>query len=176
MNYCHVDSPIGKLLIACDEEAIRRIDFARDGIPAEPEPGWSKSDGGLLQEAATQLAEYFSGSRRIFAVPLLPEGTEFQRTVWRHLLEIPYGQTISYGELARCVGNPKASRAVGAANGCNPIPIIIPCHRVIGSDGKLTGFGGGLPTKQALLALEARHRLEAHHRVVDSGFRQGTLL
>jgi methylated-DNA-[protein]-cysteine S-methyltransferase len=87
---------------------------------------------------------------------LAPEGTEFQRTVWNRLREIPYGETISYGELAKRVGNPKASRAVGAANGQNPIPIVIPCHRVIGSNGKLTGFGGGLPVKEALLALEAK--------------------
>ncbi len=155
MNYCYVDSPIGELLIACDEEAIRRIEFPRDESPAEPEPDWQKSNSGLLQDAAMQLSEYFSGCRTVFTVPLIPEGTEFQRTVWRRLQEIPYGQTISYGELAKRLGNPKASRAVGAANGCNPIPIMIPCHRVIGSDGKLTGFGGGLPTKKALLTLEA---------------------
>jgi methylated-DNA-[protein]-cysteine S-methyltransferase len=156
MNYCHVDSPIGKLLIACDEEAIRHIEFPRDGRSSKPEPGWHKSNSRLLQEAASQLSEYFSGGRSVFTVPLVPEGTEFQKAVWRRLLEIPYGQTISYGELAKGLGNPKASRAVGAANGCNPIPIMIPCHRVIGSDGKLTGFGGGLPTKQALLTLEAK--------------------
>jgi methylated-DNA-[protein]-cysteine S-methyltransferase len=157
MKYCHVDSPIGTLLIACDEEAIRRIEFPRNGKPAQPEPGWQQSNGGLLREAAQQLSEYFSGCRTAFTVPLGPEGTEFQTTVWGHLRNIPYGQTISYGELAKRVGNPKASRAVGAANGCNPIPIMIPCHRVIGSDGTLTGFGGGLPTKKALLTLEAGH-------------------
>ena len=102
------------------------------------------------------MREYFSGRRTEFDLPLAPEGTEFQRTVWRHLQDIPYGQTISYGELAKRVGNPKASRAVGAANGCNPLPIVIPCHRVIGANGKLTGFGGGLPTKEMLLSLEAR--------------------
>jgi methylated-DNA-[protein]-cysteine S-methyltransferase len=101
-----------------------------------------------------QLREYFSGRRTEFELPLAPQGTAFQRGVWRQLQEIPYGETISYGELAKRVGNPKASRAVGAANGQNPIPIVIPCHRVIGSNGKLTGFGGGLPTKEALLALE----------------------
>jgi len=157
MKYCHIDSPVGTLLIACDDEAIRRIDFPRNGKPAQPESGWSQSNSGLLQEAAEQLREYFSGRRTVFTVPLQPEGTEFQRMVWRHLRNIPYGQTISYGELAKWLGNPKASRAVGAANGCNPIPIMIPCHRVIGSDGKLTGFGGGLPTKKALLTLEAQH-------------------
>ena len=105
-----------------------------------------------------QLREYFGGHRAQFDLPLAPEGTAFQRTVWRHLQDIPYGETISYGELAKRVGNPKASRAVGAANGQNPIPIVIPCHRVIGSNGKLTGFGGGLPTKEALLAIEKTAR------------------
>ena len=158
MNYCYVDSPIGTLLIAGDEQAIRRIEFPHDGNPASPEPGWNKSNDTLLQEATRQLREYFGGNRTAFTVPLVPEGTEFQRMVWRHLQDIPYGQTISYGELAKNVGNPKASRAVGAANGCNPIPIMIPCHRVIGADGRLTGFGGGLPTKKALLTLEARRK------------------
>jgi len=170
MNYCYVDSPAGRLLIACDEDAIRRIEFPRDGRPAEPEAGWRHSESGLLREAATQLSEYFSGRRAVFSIALHPDGTEFQKTVWRRLQEIPYGRTISYGELAKGVGNPKASRAVGAANGCNPIPIMIPCHRVIGSDGKLTGFGGGLPAKEALLSLEARYAMS------DTGPRQGTLL
>jgi len=102
------------------------------------------------------LREYFAGKRADFDLPLAPEGTEFQRTVWRNLQDIPYGETISYGELAKRVGNPKASRAVGAANGQNPIPIVIPGERVIGANGKLTGFGGGLPTKEALLGLEAK--------------------
>ena len=156
MNYCYVDSPIGKLLVAGDGEAIYRIEFANEGNAARPEEGWRESMRGPVGEAARQLREYFQGKRTAFELPLAPEGTEFQRTVWRRLREIPYGETISYGELARRVGNPKASRAVGAANGSNPIPIVIPCHRVIGSNGKLTGFGGGLPTKRRLLALEAR--------------------
>ncbi len=156
MNYCYVDSPIGKLLIAGDGDTIRRIDFAKNGKPSRPEADWQESSRGPVAQAARQLREYFAGSRTDFDLPLAPEGTEFQRNVWQRLQEIPYGETISYGELARRVGNPKASRAVGAANGQNPIPIVIPCHRVIGANGKLTGFGGGLPTKEALLALEAR--------------------
>lgn len=155
MNYCYVDSPVGRLLVAGDEHAVRRIEFPQDGRPGQPEAGWHESIGGPIQEAGRQLQEYFSGVRTEFDLPLAPEGTLFQRTVWGRLQEIPYGQTISYGELARRVGNPKASRAVGAANGCNPLPIVIPCHRVIGASGKLTGFGGGLPTKQLLLSLEA---------------------
>jgi methylated-DNA-[protein]-cysteine S-methyltransferase len=156
MNYCYVESPIGKLLIAGDQESVRQINFAKNGKPSKPEPDWQESSRGPVAQAARQLREYFAGSRTDFDLPLSPQGTEFQRQVWRRLQEIPYGETISYGELARRIGNPKASRAVGAANGQNPIPIVIPCHRVIGANGKLTGFGGGLPTKEALLALEAR--------------------
>jgi methylated-DNA-[protein]-cysteine S-methyltransferase len=109
-----------------------------------------------LQEAIRQLRAYFAGKLENFDLPLAPEGTPFQRAVWKLLCDIPYGETISYGELARRVGNPKASRAVGLANGSNPIAIVIPCHRVIGSNGKLTGYGGGLPLKEKLLALEQR--------------------
>jgi methylated-DNA-[protein]-cysteine S-methyltransferase len=156
MNYAYLESPIGKLLIAGDADAIRIISFAKNGKPTKPEPDWQESSRGAISQAARQLREYFAGKRTDFDLPLAPEGTGFQLSVWRRLQEIPYGETISYGELARRVGNPKASRAVGAANGQNPIPIVIPCHRVIGANGKLTGFGGGLPTKEALLALEAR--------------------
>ena len=156
MRYSYLDSPIGRLLIAGDDDAVRRIDFPKDGKPGRPEAGWQESARGAVGETIRQLREYFAGRRSEFELPLAPEGTEFQRTVWNRLREIPYGETISYGELAKRVGNPKASRAVGAANGQNPIPIVIPCHRVIGSNGKLTGFGGGLPVKEALLALEAK--------------------
>jgi len=155
MNYVYVNSPIGKLLIAGDDSAVRLISFPNR---TEVEPGWIAASTGVLDNAARQLREYFDGRRVEFDLPLAPEGTAFQRDVWQKLCEIPYGSTISYGELARRVGNPKASRAVGAANGQNPIPIVIPCHRVIGSNGKLTGFGGGLPIKEQLLALEARQR------------------
>lgn len=156
MNYCYLDSPIGVLMIAGDDEAVRRIEFPANGRPGRPEPDWQESARGPVGAAVRQLREYFSGVRTHFDLPLAPEGTSFQRNVWRQLQEIPYGETISYGELAKRVGNPKASRAVGAANGSNPLPIVIPCHRVIGSNGKLTGFGGGLPTKEALLKIEKR--------------------
>jgi methylated-DNA-[protein]-cysteine S-methyltransferase len=109
-----------------------------------------------LGEAVRQLRAYFAGELQAFDLPLAPQGTPFQLAVWKHLCEIPYGETISYGELARRIGNPNASRAVGLANGSNPIPIVIPCHRVIGSNGKLTGYGGGLPIKEKLLGLERR--------------------
>lgn len=155
MNYTYLETPIGTLLIAGDDEAVHRIEFPKNGKASRPEPGWRESSRGAIAEAVRQLREYFAQKREQFDLPLAPEGTEFQRAVWTRLQEIPYGKTISYGELAKRVGNPKASRAVGAANGQNPIPIVIPCHRVIGANGKLTGFGGGLPTKEALLALEA---------------------
>jgi len=156
MNYRYLDTPIGKLLIAGDRDTVRRIEFPKNGGPRKLGAGWVESSTGVLEEAARQLREYFSGSRKGFDLPLAPDGTDFQRTVWRELQNIPYGRTISYGELARRIGNSKASRAVGAANGSNPIPIVIPCHRVIGANGKLTGFGGGLPIKEKLLALENR--------------------
>jgi len=154
MNYQFLETPIGTLLIAGDERAIHRIEFPRNGTPGRPEAGWTESARGPVGDAVRQLREYFSGKRTDFDLPLEPQGTAFQRGVWKRLEEIPYGETISYGELAKRVGNPKASRAVGAANGQNPIPIVIPCHRVIGANGKLTGFGGGLPTKEKLLDLE----------------------
>ena len=156
MRYSYLDTPIGRLLIAGDDDAVRRIDFPKNGKAGRPEASWEESARGAVGAAMRQLREYFAGRRSEFELPLAPEGTEFQRTVWNRLREIPYGETISYGELAKRVGNPKASRAVGAANGQNPIPIVIPCHRVIGANGKLTGFGGGLPVKEALLALEAK--------------------
>lgn len=158
MNYCYFESPIGTLLIAGDDEAVRRIEFPKSGKAGKAEPEWVESKRGPVGEAVRQLREYFAGKRTDFDLPLAPEGTSFQREVWRKLQEIPYGETISYGELAKRVGNAKASRAVGAANGQNPIPIVIPCHRVIGANGKLTGFGGGLPTKEALLTLEAKQK------------------
>lgn len=115
-------------------------------------------DTGLLKEPAAQLTAYFKGALRHFEVPVAPQGTAFQQQVWSALQQIPYGETLSYGELARRLGNPKAVRAVGLANGANPISVIIPCHRVIGSNGSLVGYGGGLATKQALLALERGQR------------------
>jgi len=156
VNYDYVDTSIGVVLVAGDAETIRRIVFPKNGKPVRPKPGWEHSARGPVGEAIRQLRDYFAGRRTGFDLPLAPEGTPFQQAVWRQLQDIPYGGTISYGELARRVGNPKASRAVGAANGANPIPIVIPCHRVIGADGRLTGFGGGLPVKRALLDLETR--------------------
>ena len=122
--------------------------------------GESLGDSPLLRKAAKQLTEYFAGKRTVFDLPLALEGTAFQRQVWQTMLDtVPYGATVSYGELANRCGHPKAARAVGNANHVNPLPIIIPCHRVVGSGGKLVGYGGGLTLKEGLLALEAKHRL-----------------
>jgi methylated-DNA-[protein]-cysteine S-methyltransferase len=153
--WTHFDSPLGTLTLASDEAGLREINFPKNGQPTAPAPEWRK-DNSALREAIAQLRAYFAGELETFDLPLAPPGTEFQQRVWDELRKIPYGKTISYGELARRIGNPNASRAVGLANGSNPIPIIIPCHRVIGSNGKLTGYGGGLPIKEKLLALEKR--------------------
>jgi methylated-DNA-[protein]-cysteine S-methyltransferase len=153
--YTQIESPLGPLLLAADGEGLREILFAKGKRAALPDPSW-REDRAPLKETIHQLHAYFTGELEAFTLPLAPQGTSFQLDVWRRLCEIPYGKTISYGELARRIGNPKASRAVGLANGSNPIPIIIPCHRVIGSNGKLTGYGGGLPIKEKLLALERR--------------------
>ena len=141
------------MLLAADEQGLRQIDFVRG--KSRPDPSW-RQDRTALQETIRQLRSYFAGELEDFDLPLVPNGTPFQLAVWKQLCHIPYGATISYGELARRIGNPNASRAVGLANGSNPIPIVIPCHRVIGSNGKLTGYGGGLPIKEKLLALERR--------------------
>jgi len=155
MHYFKMPSPVGPLLLVGDDGGLRQIIFMNGRDRAKPDPTWTL-DPAAFAEAIRQLRAYFAGELESFDLPLAPEGTPFQLGVWRRLCEIPYGETISYGELARRIGNPKASRAVGLANGSNPIPIIIPCHRVIGSNGKLTGYGGGLPIKEKLLALERR--------------------
>jgi len=148
-----VESPIGRLLLAADAAGLVQVHFQAGPQPLQPAATW-RHDALPLAQAAGQLAEYFAGTRRNFELPLAPRGTPFQLAVWRALQRIPYGETISYGELARRLGAPNAARAVGLANGANPLAIIVPCHRVIGADGSLTGFGGGLPIKRALLALE----------------------
>lgn len=143
-------SPVGSLEIEATDTAVTAIRFAE----APAEPSGSSTDALVLQTCVRQLDEYFKGQRTLFDLPLQLGGTEFQQTVWRELMTIPFGQTISYGELARRIGNPKAVRAVGLANGKNIINIVIPCHRVIGGNGKLTGYGGGLDRKAWLLAHE----------------------
>lgn len=143
------DSMVGPLLLTSDGTALTRLLF-----DAEPDPAWSAQPDAVLTEAARQLAAYFAGERTEFDLPLAAAGTPFQQATWLALREIRYAETISYGELARRVGNPNASRAVGLANGRNPISIVVPCHRVIGANRALTGYGGGLDRKRALLDLE----------------------
>lgn len=153
-TYAHIDSPVGPLLLAADDDGLHLIEFASPRHPAARGRDWHEGSHAALDQTRAQLDEYFAGDRRTFDLPLSPRGTPFQRDVWRALQRIPYGETISYAALATGIGKPTATRAVGAANGRNPLPIVVPCHRVIGADGSLTGFGGGLPIKQFLLALE----------------------
>lgn len=157
MVYTVFESPVGPLLLAGDGLALQVLAFAH-GRSGTPDPSWLRDTSGLLDPVRRELDSYFGGRLRAFQVPLAPRGTAFQQSVWRNLRDIPYGETISYGELARRVGDPRAVRAVGAANGANPIAIIVPCHRVIGANGSLVGFGGGLPIKRALLDLERGER------------------
>ena len=153
MHYTYHESPIGPLLLAGRDGNLTTIHFPLDGERPGPKPGWTQADA-PFDDVREQLDGYFAGRRRQFDLPLAPTGTAFQHKVLEALQAIPYGETRSYKEVAAAIGKPRAMRAVGAANGRNPIPIIIPCHRVIGSDGSLTGFGGGLKAKRALLALE----------------------
>lgn len=150
----HVDSPVGPLLLAASDDALVAIEFEDSWHPVRRNADWGAGDNPMLRETRRQLGEYFAGKRRSFELPLSPQGTPFQRSVWTTLATIPYGETWSYRDVAHRIGKPEAVRAVGAANGRNPIPIVLPCHRVIGADGSLTGFGGGLPTKAFLLRLE----------------------
>jgi len=153
MNYRYMNSPIGEILVAGDSEGLKYVGFPGGKGRVEPEASWRLDEKGF-DDVIGQLNEYFAGTRTEFDLKLAPSGTPFQRAVLEALQQIPYGETRSYGEIAARVGRPTAVRAVGAANGRNPLPIIIPCHRVIGSNGSLTGFGGGLPTKRFLLDLE----------------------
>jgi methylated-DNA-[protein]-cysteine S-methyltransferase len=152
-------TPIGPVELRASGGSLCGLYLPETRHPPAP-AGRDDASEPVLVAAARQLAEYFAGQRRTFELPLCPQGTPFQQRVWRQLLEIPYGSTCSYGALARALAHPGASRAVGAANGRNPISIIIPCHRVIGSDGSLTGYGGGEPAKRWLLAHEARSARE----------------
>ena len=151
MRYSTLTTPIGELLLTADDDgALTGVNLPN----RHPDPvGWERDDE-LLEPARRQLTEYFAGERTTFDLPLRPAGAPFQLRVWEALLRIPYGETVSYGEIAREIGHPTASRAVGAANGRNPIAIVVPCHRVIGANGSLTGYGGGLECKRALLDLE----------------------
>ena len=148
-SYTTVATPIGELTLVASETALTEVHFPRRFVGRV-----ARGENAILASAKAQLAEYFAGERTTFDLPLEMAGTEFERSVWHLLRDIPYGATTSYGDLARRLGTPKDARAVGAANGKNPIPIIVPCHRVIGANGDLTGFGGGLETKRWLLVHE----------------------
>ena len=156
MYYCYFDTPIGELLLAGEADSLSMIGFPKGSMRRDPETDWIYNEA-PFEIVRRQLGEYFAGERKDFDLALSLSGTEFQVAVLEALQQIPYGETISYGAVAKQIGRPKAVRAVGAANGRNPIPIIVPCHRVIGSSGDLTGFGGGLDTKAALLRLEAEN-------------------
>ncbi len=155
VSYTWFESSVGPLLLAGSDAGLELVSFAEGRRARAVDPSW-REDATIFAEVREQLRSYFAGERTAFDLPLTLEGTDFQKKVWMALQTIPYGETISYKKLAEWVGSPKAVRAVGAANGANPIPIIIPCHRVIGNDGSLTGFGGGLPLKKKLLQLESR--------------------
>jgi methylated-DNA-[protein]-cysteine S-methyltransferase len=148
-----IDSPIGALLVARDDVGITALLLPTGRRPARPAPDWARDDS-AFEDIRGQLAEYFAGTRTSFDLPLHMIGSAFQRRVWTELLRIPWGATTSYGAIAEAIGAPGAARAVGLANGQNPIAVIVPCHRVIGANGSLTGYGGGLPMKKWLLAHE----------------------
>jgi methylated-DNA-[protein]-cysteine S-methyltransferase len=152
--YTTFDSPIGELLAVGDGEALTRLQMQAGRRPVPIDPSWKRDDD-ALDPVRTQLEEYFAGARTTFEIPLAMIGNGFELSVWAALQEIPYGETVSYGAIARAIGHPTAFRAVGLANGRNPVAVIVPCHRVIGADGSLTGYGGGLERKRLLLDLEA---------------------
>jgi len=156
-RYAWYESPVGRLLLAGGAAGLERIAFPQSHHAVGIAPGWDE-DPPAFAPVIGELEEYFAGKRERFEVPLAFAGTAFQREVWQALVAIPYGETVSYKQLAERIGRPRAVRAVGAANGANPIPIIVPCHRVVGHDGSLTGFGGGLPLKRRLLELESRQK------------------
>lgn len=152
--YTYMDTPVGKLMLAgCSDHGLRYIAFQCGKGAMAPKPDW-KPSAAPFRAVERQLREYFQGKRTDFDLQLHPKGTPFQKDVWNALTKIPYGQTRSYGDIAKAVGRPTAVRAVGLANGRNPLPIVVPCHRVIGADGRLVGYGGGLHVKQALLDRE----------------------
>lgn len=154
MQYTTLDSPIGELLLVGDGHALHRLSMQSAARPVAIDPHWRRGDHSFAS-AAEQLAEYFDGSRHSFELELALNGSPFELKVWNALLEIPYGETVSYSQIAAALGQPSAARAVGLANGRNPVAVIVPCHRVIGADGTLTGYGGGLERKRLLLDLEA---------------------
>lgn len=156
-HYCYMDSPIGLFMLAGCERGLRLVSFPNKQDVRKPQPEW-KTDKPMFEQALREFSAYFAGDLQVFETPIvLDGGTDFQKQVWQALIDVPYGELASYGDIAKAIQNPGASRAVGGANNANPIPIIVPCHRIIGSNKSLTGFGGGIDTKKYLLDLEARH-------------------
>ncbi len=173
--YTNIESPIGELLLLGDGHTLHGL-YMQDGRkPTRIASQWQRS-AAPFTDIEAQLGEYFAAERVTFDIPLTMKGTEFERSVWQALQEIPYGETVSYGEIARRVGQPSAARAVGLANGRNPIAVVVPCHRVIGANGTLTGYGGGLERKRLLLELEARTGLLATHALATTRARNRAAL
>lgn len=173
--YKKVSSPVGKLTLVASDKGLVAVLWENDKPTRVRLPELvEKKSHSLLLEAERQLKQYFTGKRKKFSVPLDMRGTHFQRSVWQALLDIPFGETRTYGELAKQLGNPQAMRAVGAANGKNPISIIVPCHRVIGSGGKLSGFAGGLEAKERLLNLEQERSRHDSSQPIIQRWRQST--
>ena len=158
ITFTIMESPLGNLLLAGNKQGLTHVSFQDGKNPLLPKLGWQRDDR-MWETAVSQLTAYFAGELHTFSLPLAPQGTPFQQQVWAYLQTISYGRTTTYGKIAAELGNQKASRAVGAANGRNPITVIIPCHRVVGSSGKLTGYASGLSFKKALLGLEWNGRL-----------------
>ena len=160
MYYTYMESPVGRLLLAGEWDRLRLIGFSRGPMARGAHATWERTEA-PFRMVVRQLTEYFAGTRTEFTVPFrFGRGSSFERAVWERIATIPYGQMVTYGEIARDVGEPGGAQAVGAACGRNPVPVIVPCHRVVGADGKLIGFGGGLPRKRHLLQLEAKVAIE----------------
>lgn len=156
-SYDYYDSPHGRMLLTADEKAITSVSFIGQKYAPRVQGDWQRdARHAPIWQAKRELAEYFGGQRKRFSVKLAPQGTPFQRAIWKAIAQVAFGKTIAYAELARRAGRPRSARAAGAATGRNPIGIIVPCHRIVGSNGALTGYAGGLAKKKALLALEAR--------------------
>lgn len=156
-HYCYHDSPLGLLLLAGCKHALRMISFPTGFQVRKPLSDWQQAGEDMFTDARRELDEYFNGKRSEFTVTMELEGTDFQKRVWQALINIPFGALMSYGDVAKALGDPRAARAVGGANNANPIPIIVPCHRVVGSDKSLIGYGGGLDIKKFLIRHEAKH-------------------
>ncbi|MEL6813994.1 MAG: methylated-DNA--[protein]-cysteine S-methyltransferase [Cyanobacteria bacterium J06598_3] len=161
IHYTWIESPVGELLLTANSQSLIGLHLKGQKHFPEMTDAWKKTaELKIFEQVKTQLAEYFSHQRKAFNLPLSPQGTDFQKQVWQFLLQIPFGQTLSYGDMAHQLGKPGAARAVGAANGRNPISIIVPCHRVIASTGKMTGYAGGIDRKQWLLRHEQSAQMD----------------